>query len=272
MKINSIGGHMNTKRILGILLTVIMLLGFAACSEPDSPERTENTKSPAASEIGDVYKLPAGARSEYELYKTVVNYLNNGFHLGDLKDVYDQNLSYTYASKLVRNPAENFTLGMQYEDACALIARLRDIVSELRSLTPEEYEELYGDLDDEFPLDEFQKEFPESMQSQINENRDDFGEFIGEIIFSDIYREGESPFRSDQTKWEEKSEDELEIINVQYGDSYEDMNSNFPNTYHMDFGEYRSGNDIIDMKLCYTKIEGRYYMIYFVTSVGSVGG
>lgn len=120
-------------------------------------------ESTPGSEETAVYKLPAGAASEYELYETVVDFLNKGFHYSALKDVFDQNLWFVTRSKMEAESENIFTLGMKYDEACDLIARLKEKASNMDFLIDE-----YGEIN----MGEKSKEGLETYEYDDYENWD----------------------------------------------------------------------------------------------------
>lgn len=262
---------MKAKRIFISILAAITLFSLAGCGNSDSPKGAENTKKPSAAEDGseDVYKLPAGTASEYELYETVVDFLNNGFHYDDLKDVYDANLTTVFYSKWEEKSEDIFTLGMKYDEACALIARLKEKASQM-DMPRDEYGEIDEDLID---YDVFQSEFPESLQPQIEDNHSGFENFLEMILYADDVTgfDGENPFHSDQTEWEKKGRDEVVIEKYHSNDWDDDLYKNFPQVYEMDLGVYIS-NEGYSMSLYFTKIDGRCYLLSFAYTVSGIGG
>lgn len=262
---------MRKKIAILLILTTVFCSVFAGCGQSDSPKGAENTKKPSAAAGGseDIYKLPAGAASEYELYETVVDFLNNGFHYSDLKDVYDPNLTTVFYSKWEEEPEDIFTLGMKYDEACALISRLKEKASQM-DMPRDEYGEIEEDLID---YDAFQSEFPESLQPQIEGNHGGFENFIEMIIYADDVTgyDGENPFNSDQTEWEKKGKDELTIEKYHSNDWDDDLYKNFPQVYEMDLGVYIS-YEAYSMSLYFTKIDGRCYLISFAYAISGIGG
>ena len=83
--------------IIGGILAAVMLLSFAGCGNSNLPVdstddisiSTNSSEAESSSEnVENVgYEFPAGAESEYALYTAVVDYLNNGFHADELKDI-----------------------------------------------------------------------------------------------------------------------------------------------------------------------------------------
>lgn len=271
---------MKAKKILIGILAVVMMLSFAGCSEGDPTATAENTNTPTSAASSEpentpdsgntvVYELPAGAASEYELYETVVDFLNNGFHYDDLKDVFDLNLTIAFYSKCERKPEEIFTLGLKYDEASDLIARLRKKAANMDFLIDD-----YGEIDmDYIDYDAFISEFTESIRSQIDLEDSDFENFIENILYCDeLFPDGENPFDTDQTEWEKKSEAELETYEY---DDYEnwdkDLFLNFPRIYGIELGTYISG-DATSMYIRYTEIDGRYYLVNFSYSTSGIGG
>lgn len=266
---------MNRIRILIFMLIASMLLSFAACGENSLPQGEGSDKDATTTaggtgtentpDGGVVYKLPAGADSPYALYTTVIDCLNNGFHYDDLNDVFDMNLYIVFYTKAT-SADSNFTLGMKYDESCALIAKLTNIA---RSDMPLDANgEFEDDLIDYY---QFKTAFPEDMQSRINENHDDFEGFIEDLyvlIYVHDRDDGKNPFGAEQTTWEKKSESELEIEKYDT-DRYEDLYANFPQVYEMEIGSYREGMDIHTIGIIYAKIGSSYYFLGFSEVYGS---
>ena len=215
------------------------------------------------------YKFPAGASSEYELYKTVLAYLNNGFHSDDLKTVCDPVLTMVFFSKWEEKEDKIFTLGMQYDEACDLIARLSAKAAQMNA-PYDEYGELEEDLID---FDAFEGEFPEGMRGQIEQNRRDFENFIVDIFYmeSDFFHDGENPFYTDPTEWEVKQEGEYEVKEYHSNDWCDDLYDTFPKVYEVSLGTYID-YEATEMWFYYTQIDGRYYMLSFGYAVSGIGG
>ena len=215
--------------------------------------------------------------NSFTIYETVVDFLNNGFHYDDLKDVWDINLDLAFGSKWEDDPEDIFTLGMDYDEACTLIARLRE-----KALTMDSpMRKVPGSNDVYFfdyqlvDYDAFQSEFPESMQAQINQNYDNFKEFIKNCAYLGYphspygYYDGKNPFGTDQTKWAKLGKSELEVkIYHNYGDWDEDLYLNFPLVYEINnLGKYRYHDLVYLMGMYYTIIDGRYYFLDFHATI-----
>lgn len=281
-------------KIIGGILAAVMLLSLVACGNSDLPGDTSggsDTDDTPDSGKTVVYELPAGAESEYALYTTVVDYLNNGFHYDDLNDVYDPVLT---AVAIFTRP-EGFLLDVKYDELCALLVKLRGTWSKIQTML-DTYEDIDAFCDafrSEFPgylpdgviesdavLDDdliyklFQDQCPESLQAEINANRDKFEDWVDAGVLHNAgagyIRDGENPYRSDQTVWEKMSEDELGISEFKYDEEYENLADTFPQMYFMEIGEYREEEGfkyLYEMEIIYTKIEGRYYLINFTGAV-----
>ena len=291
---------MRKKIAILLILTTVFCSALAGCGNSDSPKGAESTKKPSATagsaeadgtpERGeaDTYELPAGAESEYALYTTVVNYLNNGFHSDDLNGVYDPILT---AVAIYTRPS-GLMLDMNYDEICSLIVKLRITWSKIETMldASENIDAFCDAFRSEFPgyLPEenvasdaelepvlyklFQSECPENMQAQINEDPDRFEKFINAGVFHHPgnIRDGENPYNSSQTEWEKMSEDALVISEFHYDDGNEDLYNSFPPMYFMGIGEYRDEegfNYLYEMEILYTKIDGRYYLISFTGTV-----
>ena len=281
------------KKIIAFALLIVFCFALAGCGGNDRPDEVESDKAQESAVISDdsagtgapddnetesspdgkgtVYKLPVGAESEYALYETVVNFLNNGFHYDDLKDVYDPNLTLAFFSKWEREAEDIYTLGMDYNESCDLIARLRARVAEM-ALPKDEGGEIDEDLID---YDALQREFPPTMQARIAEEYGSFRAYFEgyvEYFIYDLYRDGEIPFYSDQVYWEKVGEDELETSAFDYTDWDADLRSNFPPIYVMELGEYFNEYSHVANEMYYTKIDGSYYFLSFTYAVSGVGG
>lgn len=276
------------KRILIGSLIAVILLVLAGCGEKDTyrnpedsatestavsgkeePGKGDTDKEDAGGENADgedagAYQLAAGASSEYELYKTVLGYLNNGFRSDDIKAVYDPALTMAFYLKCEEDEGI-FTRGMEYDETCNLIARLRTKAARM-DVPYDEDGELEEDLID---FDAFEGEFPEGMRGQIEQNRSDFEDFIVNIFYmaSDFSLDGKNPFYTDQTEWEVKSEGEYEVQEYHS----DDLNDNFPKVYEISLGTYIS-YEATEMWFYCTQLEGRYYLLDFGYAVSGIGG
>ena len=294
------------KRAVSLILATLVLLTLAACAavvdrtgqesaipsptgkSSTEPENTPSTPSengtepvntpdeggaePENTPVGDEadgYQLPAGAASVYGLYETVVDFLNHGFHYDDLRDVYDVNLTLAFYSKWTEKPEDNFTLGMNYDETCSLIARIMDKASAMDP--PFIGGHFVSSLTD---FDAFQSLFPESMQTQIDENYSAFVSFIADCVYCEyygFYRDGENPFGSNQTEWEKLGENELEIKAYHSNDWDEDLYVNFPQAYEIYLGKYDGRESafggVFDMRIYYVQIGVRYYFLGFHATI-----
>lgn len=290
---------MKIKRILSAVLAAAMMLSLAACSESDSSDSDKSSKNDSSvadsnskadtdtdadtssdesskPDSGEKvkYDLPAGAASEQELYESFIDYLNGGFHADDLSDIFDLNLCLDFFSKWEYDAEDIYTLGMDYNESCDLIARLRARVAEM-DLPRDEYNEIDEDAVD---YDILQNEFPEDMVEQFVKDHGSFEEFGEDFIEYFIYEdefisEGENPYGTDQTEWKKLSWDMIERYEFDnYDDFDEDLYNNFPRIYCMDIGNYIEGNSIYEMYIYYTEIDGRYYMLSCPVALGNTGG
>ena len=265
------------KRLLSAILALAMTAAcLTACSESNDSSQMQSAadSSARASHSDGEFSLPKGADSEYELYQTVINYLNNGFHIDDLSSVRSVELTTVFWQKNQEKEKRNFTLGLKYDEACQLIAKLRKVAKEIDwPRRPD------GSPDDELKdYSPFEKEFPESLQQQIKDNHEEFERFISELAFSAFFKidgDGESPFRGlEKTKWDTVSQSEFKSQenDLKENEKYKDMTDNFPMCYMVDLGEYKQGRDVYYTGYYYTKIDGKYYFVAFDTAVGSAGG
>ena len=90
------------KRLLSAILALAMTAAcLTACSESNDSSQMQSAadSSARASHSDGEFSLPKGADSEYELYQTVINYLNNGFHLDDLNSVRSVELTTVFWQK-----------------------------------------------------------------------------------------------------------------------------------------------------------------------------
>ena len=273
----------NSVIIWVLILAVVMMLSFAGCDNSDLPEdTTSNNETEDITESGTenntengetvLYELPTGAESEYALYSAVVDYLNNGFHSDDLQDVFDRNLTIAFYSKCAREPEYILTLGMKYDEASELVARLRAKAENMDFLVDD------GVIDmDYIDHDAFISEFPEAIQSQLrSEDLEDtaYPSFIRFILYyDDLLADGENPFGTDQTVWEKISEAEFEAYEYDdYKDWDKDMFLNFPRLYRIDLGTHIFGSSAYSMSMLYAEIDGRYYFIDFSCVLSGLGG
>ena len=265
------------KRLLAVLLAMTMATAcMTACSESNDSSQMQSAadSSARASHSDGEFSLPKGADSEYELYQTVINYLNNGFHLDDLNSVRSVELTTVFWQKNQEQEKRNFTLGLKYDEACQLIAKLIKVAKEID--WPRRAD---GSPDDELKdYSPFEKEFPESLQQHIKDNREEFESFIVDLGFSALftnYDDGVSPFENlEKTQWDAVSQSEFKSQenDLKENEKYKDMTDNFPMCYMVDLGEYKQGRDVYYTGYYYTKIDGKYYFVAFDTAVGSAGG
>lgn len=292
---------MKKKLLASVLSLMLAAACFTACGDGESSDKKSSSKDSSQTETSSAgeessqaadesksaedpssveeqssaFDFPKGADSEYELYQTIINYLNNGFHMEELKEVWPHELTVVFAMKAYEPQKSNFTHGMKYDEACQFIAKLQKIAAEMD--WPKKENGAPADKLDDYSS--FEKEFPESLQQQIKDNHRKFEKFIYNYIYLDfqgIYKDGENPFVSDleKTRWELLPESEFKATTVEEKnrDDNKDFAENFPQMYNADLGEYRQGNDVIMMDYNYTKINGKYYLVSFNTTVGSVGG
>ena len=265
------------KRLLSAIIALAMTAAcLTACSESNDSSQMQSAadSSARASHSDGEFSLPKGADSEYELYQTVINYLNNGFHLDDLNSVRSVELTTVFWQKNQEKEKSNFTLGLKYDEACQLIAKLIKVAKEID--WPRRAD---GSPDDELKdYSPFEKEFPESLQQHIKDNHEEFERFIVDLGFSALftnYDDGVSPFENlEKTQWDAVPQSEFKSQESDYkeNEKYKDMTDNFPMCYTVDLGEYKQGRDVYYTGYYYTKIDGKYYFVAFDTAVGSAGG
>ena len=90
------------KRLLSAIIALAMTAAcLTACSESNISSQGQSAvdSSARASQSDGEFSLPEGADSEYELYQTVINYLNNGFHIDDLSSVRSVELTTVFWQK-----------------------------------------------------------------------------------------------------------------------------------------------------------------------------
>ena len=274
---------MKIVKILSGIIAAALLLSLAGCVKPDPGESTNGGKETSSFESSEtasgtsangaetgtpddsaepVYQLPVGAESPYELYETVLRFLKSGFHYDDMEAIYDQNLTITFLSKSNIRSEMIFTLGLPYDESCALSAKLLNKAAEMRK---------QGTLNIfDVDYDAFKSELPPSMQSHFGEIRGSFESFIDNYIIKavrfGIYRDGENPFGEDLEwiEWKEKSENELSITEYRYYETNDaDLIANFPQIYVMDMGNYYINDANYETEVYYVKIDNRYYLVGF---------
>ena len=272
------------KTVLSILALIAALcLVLAGCAEEQKPDdrsdrKKDKTKVAETEEVTkpaepEGYRFPAGAASPYELYGTVIDFLNGGFRYDDLKDVYDLILCYVCDDKMQEKPERIRTLGMKCDEACDLISRLMKAADKMEFLIDDDGE-IRMDYIDYAP---FVNEFPEEKRAGLGEDNDDFVDFIEEILYlKNLSRDGYNPTHSDQTHWNRMTKEEFDAQGTPEYDDYtefdKDLFLNFPRIYMIDLGTYISGSDAITTGIRFVQIKGRYYFIGFSILIGSIGG
>lgn len=265
--------------ILALIAALCLVLaGCAEAPENQPPRRKDETTVAETDEVTkpaepEGYRFPAGAASPYELYGTVIDFLNGGFRYDDLKDVYDLILCYVCADKMEEKPERICTLGMKYDEACDLVSRLMKAADKMDFLV-DEYGEINMDYIDYTP---FVNEFPEEKRADLGEDNDDFVDFIEEILYlKNLSRDGKNPTYSDQTHWDRMTKEEFDAQGTPEYDDYTDFDKdlflNFPRMYMIGLGTYISGTESITTGIRFVQIDGRYYFIGFSTVVGTIGG
>lgn len=266
-----------TVRVVLSLLIFCTMLSVAGCT-PESPPLDPPTITPSdggdqepvatptdkADAAPNSYVAVKGAASEYELYTTVVGFLNNGFHYADLSDIFDITLSTVFYSKWQTGMLTNFTQGMSCEEAYKLFSEMKKIASQMKAPTNDEEA---AQLD----FDAFKAAFPADKQQQITENENAFKTMIvGDFFRVEAeYREqdGINPFRTTQTTWTVKTAEEYSGRKIEADVLSEDVISSFPAIYAFDFDEYVDGKVHYNSEYYYTEIGGRYYLLGLVTTV-----
>lgn len=265
---------MKRRFLAAVLALAVTAACLTACSEDSSLTAQSSQSASSKEENSSASELPKGADSKYELYKTVMNYLKNGYNLDDLKDVYDIPLTIVVEAKEEKDDERNFTLGMNWEESRTLIAKLVKIADDTRSEMPREDD---GRPDHEkIDYSPYKEAFPESMQQKIKDNDREFTGFIYEnIIDYTDSKEYQGLNHSKQSyadaKWETMPEDKLRIdeYDRQSKDDYKDLRDNFPQIYEVDnIGEIETGRSTYSLGYYYTSVNGKYYFIRFQDTVG----
>lgn len=260
-----------TVRVVLSLLIFCTMLSVAGCT-PESPPLDPPTITPSAEgnkgtsitptdkddDTRDTYVAAKGAASEYELYTTMVAFLNNGFHYADLNDVYDLTMSSVFYTKWQSQYGYNFTQRMSCEEAYKLFAELKKIASQMEAPTNDAEA---AQLD----FDAFKAAFPADRQQQINEHLSSFKTLIVGYFFrlemEYQAQEGTSPFRTPQTTWTVVPAEEYSARQVDASELSEDVVSSFPAIKAYDFDGFADGNASYRSGYYYTEINGRYYLL-----------
>ncbi len=252
-----------------ILVTAILTVGCGDRTKSDPPTITPSAEDNKGASITptdkdddtrDTYVAAKGAASEYELYTTMVAFLNNGFHYADLNDVYDLTMASVFYTKWQSQYGYNFTQGMSCEEAYKLFTELKKIASQMEAPTNDAEA---AQLD----FDAFKAAFPADRQQQINEHLNSFKTLIVGYFFrlevEYQAQEGISPFRTPQTTWTVVPAEEYSAMQVNASELSEDVVSSFPAIKAYDFDGFADGNASYRSGYYYTEINGRYYLLGF---------
>lgn len=226
----------------------------------DETESSETSAAQPQIEGAVEFIFPEGAGSIYELYTTVLNFLNNGFNYNDLSSVYDPILTYTFYSKA----ETDFASGLSLEESCNLMARLVNIAEEQGIPLDED-----GELEDDYiDAEAFRSEIPDM------EDAEDFVENLYAMLYAQSMSDGVNPFHTQQTSWEVVSEENLETERYDFYEDFVDgFEEAFPNIYEVSLGTYRGeGTDLWHMGFYCFEYNGRYYFLGFSTVLGTAGG
>lgn len=257
-----------------ILVTAILTVGCTPESPPlDPPTNTPTvdegkesgaTPTDKADAETETFVAVKGAATEYELYTTVVGFLNNGFHYADLGDVFDTTLASVFYTKWQTQYGNNFTSGMSCKDAYKLFTELKKIASQMEAPTNDAEA---AQLD----FDAFKAAFPADKQQQINENQNSFKTMIVGYFFrleaEFPEQDGINPFHSAQTTWTVVPAEEYSAKQVDPETLSEDVINSFSAICVYTFDEYVDGNVHYKGGYYYTEIDGRYYMLGFNVTV-----
>lgn len=226
----------------------------------DETESSETSAAQPQIEGAVEFIFPEGAGSIYELYTTVLNFLNNGFNYNDLSSVYDPILTYTFYSKA----ETDFASGLSLEESCNLMARLVNIVEEQGIPLDED-----GEFEDDYiDAEAFRSVIPDM------EDADDFVENLYAMLYAQSMSDGVNPFHTQQTSWEVVPEENLETERYDFYEDFVDgFEEAFPNIYEVSLGTYRGeGTDLWHMGFYCFEYNGRYYFLGFSTVLGTAGG
>lgn len=201
------------------------------------------------------FKLPEGTSSEYKLYLKVLNYLNNGFHIEDIENVYDEALTTAFYYK----PKYLYDYEFDLDELCSLVNSIRKKSIEFG----------YGPIKDEsekvkINYDEFRKLFPDKIQSRIDSDSSDYERFIEKIVSYSYLNPDINPFATKQRKWDKIAEKDLSVIE----NDDKDFNKNFSKVYDVALGNYVQNNENYEMTFHYTKLNGRFYLLGFSYAIG----
>ena len=201
------------------------------------------------------FNLPKGASSEYELYMSVLNYLNNGFHTEDIENVYSEALTTAFYYK----PKYLYDYEFDLDELCSLVNSIRKKSIEFG----------YGPTKDEsekvkINYDELRKLFPDKIRSRIDSDSSDYERFIEKIVSYSYLNPDINPFATKQRKWDKIAEKDLSVIE----NDDKDFNKNFSKVYDVALGNYVQNNENYEMTFHYTKLNGRFYLLGFSYAIG----
>ena len=261
------GKVLNNARVLLLVLILFTAAVAGGCNSKKSSTESEGTS--AADKDSDGKASPKGAKSEYELYKTVVNFLNDGFHYNDLSKVYDSTLMLTLVAKLGRaNYEGKYFEGMTFSETYELFTKLKQIADGMEA--PADDKEA-TDMD----YTAFYKAIPSSVSNKVKEDKDpyEFKRFIYKYFFkADVDfdgMEGKNPFGTSQSKWSLLPRDEYRAELEKVAEK-RNPDGTLPPLYTYTFEDYVEDNVLYSCSYIYTEFDGKYYFLEFSRSRSTV--
>lgn len=254
---------MNKARVILLVLILLAAALVGGCDSKKSSTETEKEGTSAADKDSKGNGFLKEAGSEYELYKTVVKFLNNGFHYNDLSKVYDRMLVFALDMKisLARDEGRYFE-GLTFSETYELFTKLKQIAVGMKA--PADDKEA-TDMD----YTAFYKALPSTVSDKVKEDLDsyEFTHFIYQYFFRADKEyfdamEGKNPFGSSQSEWTVLPKDEYSAELVKIPEKM-DPNGELPPIYTYTFEDYVEDNVRHRCGYHYTVIDGKYYFLEF---------
>lgn len=251
---------LNNTRVILLVLILFTAAVAGGCNSKKSSTESEGTS--AADKDSDGKASSKGAKSEYELYKTVVNFLNDGFHYNDLSKVYDSTLTLTLVVKLGRaNYEGKYFEGLTFTETYELFTKLKKTAAGMKA--PADDKEA-TDMD----YTAFYKLLPSSVSDKVKEDLDSykFKKFIVEYFFkADVDFDGmeeTNPFGTSQSKWSLLPRDEYRAELEKVSEKW-NPDGTLPPLYTYTFEDYAEDNVLYSCSYLYTEFDGKYYFLEF---------